>query len=179
MPLYLEKPKILEVAEMEAEKPKILEAVSLDRRVIIIIGEPNELEKVLKTVATSGIPYYRFSLSCDIPEPLARFRFYSSVVNSNNRTVALDAVTCLYAPLSKRLAEMIAEDKSKQYIVATYDENVLTTLIEKTKATDLAIYVVRGTIKRVDPNALLTIIDEGDVFFNLDKLSTSEEEYVR
>jgi hypothetical protein len=148
----------------------------LQRRVNILLGRPEDVKKVLEQFLTDSIACYRcyrFDASSHDPEshdpePVARFQFYKAIIEANiNKVVLLDA-TCLYPPYTKKIAELIAKDAGKQYIIVTYDEHLLVPLIEKTKAGDLAVYVARddGTIK-LDPEKVLEV---EDIFFNLDKL---------
>jgi len=82
-------------------------------------------------------------------------------------------MTCLYRPLSKVAAERIAKDMENQYLISTYDETVLVSLIGKSPAQDLNVYVVdKGSVKRADPEKILDL--SCDVYFNLDIIAGGE-----
>jgi len=102
-----------------------------------------------------------------LPEPIRRFLFYFAIVETNRgASIAIDDLTCLYQPLTKIVAEHIADDTNNQYLISTYDEVALISLIEKTPADDLNVYVVKDGIRRADPEKTLDLAC--DVFFNLD-----------
>jgi len=105
-----------------------------------------------------------------MPEPIRRYLFYLAIAETNrNASIAIDDMTCLYQPLSKIVAERVADDRDNQYLISTYDETVLVPLIEKSPANDLNVYVVaRDGIKRADPEKILDL--SCDVYFNLDRI---------
>ena len=109
----------------------------------------------------------------ELPEPVRRYLFYLAVVGfSDNMIIAIDDMTCGYPPFSKVVAESIARDERNQYFIATYDENILLPLIEKTPKKDLTIYVVKDDVKRADPEKILDL--SCDVYFNLDIIAGGE-----
>ena len=123
--------------------------------------------KKLKDVAKN----YGYKGSYDnLPEPIRRYLFYLAIAETNkNASIAIDDMTCLYQPLSKIVAERVADDRDNQYLISTYDETVLVPLIEKSPANDLNVYVVaRDGIKRADPEKILDL--SCDVYFNLDRI---------
>jgi hypothetical protein len=106
-----------------------------------------------------------------LPEPVRRYLFYLAISEtSRGASIAIDDMTCHYQPLSKIVAEHISRDAENQYLVSTYDETVLISLIEKAPANDLNVYVVgKDGLKRADPEKVLDLA--GDVFFNLDHIT--------
>ena len=105
-----------------------------------------------------------------LPEPIRRYMFYLAIAYTNkNASIAIDDMTCLYRPLSKVAAERIAKYTENLYLISTYDETVLVSLIEKSPANDLNVYVVdKGSVKRADPEKILDL--SCDVYFNLERI---------
>ena len=127
--------------------------------------------KWLKGIARN----YGYEGSYDaLPEPIRRYLFYLAIAETNkNASISIDDVTCLYQPLSKVAAERIADDADNQYLISTYDETVLISLIQKSPAKDLNVYVVdKGSVKRADPEKILDL--SCDVYFNLDIIAGGE-----
>jgi hypothetical protein len=108
-----------------------------------------------------------------LPEPIRRYLFYLAITETNkNASIAIDDMTCLYQPLTKIVAEHIADDKDNQYLISTYDEVALMSLVEKSPAADLNVYVVKDGVKRADPEKILDL--SCDVYFNLDRILFAE-----
>jgi hypothetical protein len=112
----------------------------------------------------------------ELPESTKRFLFYLAIAETNKRaSIAIDDMTCLYQPLSKVVTERIADDGDNQYLISTYDEVVLISLIQKSPADDLNVYVVtKDGLKRADLEKILDL--SCDVYFNLENIIKGERD---
>jgi hypothetical protein len=111
-----------------------------------------------------------------LPEPVRRYVTYLAVIDEiKDDVIAIDNFTCYYQPLTKLVAEKIARS-SAQYLIETYDPQSILTLIEKTKADDLNIYLVHrkngktATLK-IDPDEAVELTD---LYFNFHRWGVVE-----
>jgi hypothetical protein len=112
-----------------------------------------------------------------ISETLRRIVFYKAVLETNRDAVlVLDEPEANTFPFyTKYLAERIALDESNQFFLTTHNPYVLMSIIEKTPATDLAVFVTRmkdyrTQIQPLTGEQLGEALDLGmDLFLNLDR----------
>jgi len=82
----------------------------------------------------------------------------------------------------KFLAEIIAYDKNNQYIITTHNPYFLLSIIEKTRISDINVYITymrnhTTKFRRITNDELSEILDLGpDVFFNLNRFIETEEQ---
>ncbi|MCX8067496.1 MAG: AAA family ATPase [Anaerolineae bacterium] len=109
-------------------------------------------------------------------ETLRRIAFYLAAIKTNRDAVLIFEEPEAHAfPLyTKYLTERIALDRSNQYFLTTHDPFSLISLVEKTPAEEIAVFVVYvqdGQIQArlLTDEALEVVLDlDADVFFNLD-----------
>jgi hypothetical protein len=112
-----------------------------------------------------------------LPEPIRRYLAYLAVIDEiKSGVVTIKHFTCHYQPLTKQVAERIAWSTS-QYLIETYDPQAVLSLIEKTKAGDLYVYLVRRkdnrtSVEKIDPEEILEL--GSDLFFNLHRWGVEE-----
>jgi hypothetical protein len=112
-----------------------------------------------------------------ISETLRRIVFYKAVLETNRDAVlVLDEPEANTFPFyTKYLAERIALDESNQFFLTTHNPYVLMSIIEKTPATDLAVFVTRMKDYRTQVQPLTgeqlgEALELGmDLFLNLDR----------
>lgn len=136
---------------------------------------PVEMElRITKTVEEElySFPYESIS------ETWRRLVFYMAVLETNqNATILLDEPEANTFPFyTSYLAERIALDASNQFILTTHNPYVLSSIVSKTPAKDVAVFVAgmegfHTTLKPVPMTGLARILDYGpEAFLNLDKL---------
>jgi hypothetical protein len=75
---------------------------------------------------------------------------------------------------TKHLAEMMALDNGNQYLITTHNEYLFRSVVEKTAAKDLSVFISHldsdgfTQLKRLSAKQLSELLD-GDIFFNLDR----------
>lgn len=112
-----------------------------------------------------------------ISETLRRIVFYKAVLETNrNSVLVLDEPEANTFPFyTKYLAERIALDESNQFFLTTHNPYVLMSIIEKTPAADLAVFVTRmknyrTEVRPLTGEQLSEALDLGmDLFLNLDR----------
>ncbi len=130
-----------------------------------------EIEDVLYTY-----PYTTLS------DTLQRVIFYWAIIETNkNSTILLEEPEShMSAVYVRDIADRIAHDVDNQYILVTHNPYFLTTIIEKTKPKDLAIFITRlddyqTQLTQLTPDHITELLDlDAAVFLNLDKLVTLE-----
>lgn len=113
-----------------------------------------------------------------VSETWRRIVFYMAVFETNqNSTLLLDEPETNTFPFyTTYLAERIALDETNQFFLTTHNPYVLGSIVGKTPAKDLAVFVASmenfaTKLQPVSPNGLTKILDYGpDAFMNLDKL---------
>lgn len=133
-----------------------------------------EIEDILYTY-----PYRTLS------DTLQRIIFYWAIIETNkNSTILLEEPESHMSPFYIRdIADRIAHDLDNQYLLATHNPYFLIPLVEKTKLSDLNIFVsylenYQTKLKQLTKHDIgeLTEMDT-DVFFNLDKFFEVESIY--
>lgn len=130
-----------------------------------------EVDEVLYT-----FPYQTLS------DTLQRVIFFWAVIETNkNATILLEEPEShMSANHIRDIAERIALDTDNQYFLVTHNPYFLTTITEKTKPKDLAIFVTRlddyqTQLTQLTPDHITELLDlDSAVFLNLDKLVTLE-----
>ena len=133
-----------------------------------------EIEDVLYTY-----PYTTLS------DTLQRVIFYWAIIETNkNSTILLEEPEShMSAVYVRDIADRIAHDVDNQYILVTHNPYFLVPLIEKTKLSDLNIFVTyledyQTRLKRLTRDDISELTDmDTDVFFNLDKFFEVESLY--
>jgi AAA15 family ATPase/GTPase len=113
-----------------------------------------------------------------ISETLQRIIFYLLAIESNkDASLIFDEPDSNTFPMyTKQLAELIAQDNSNQYFIATHNPYLLNSLVTKTPAKQLSVFLTKmdqyeTTVVKLDEKDLAALLDQGiDVYFNLDKL---------
>ncbi len=114
-----------------------------------------------------------------LSDSLKRLFFYATILRtSENATLVFDEPDVFaFPPYPKTLGDLIAADESNQYFLSTHNPYFLGSLVEKTAAKHLAVFVCSrdeegGTTARlVPPTRMNLIVEHGaNVFFNLDEL---------
>lgn len=112
-----------------------------------------------------------------VSETLRRITFLKAALETNT-----DAILILDEPeantfpfYTKYLAERIALDETNQFFLTTHNPYVLMSIIEKTPAADLAVYVTRmrdyrTEVRLLSGEELVEALDLGmDLFLNLER----------
>lgn len=79
---------------------------------------------------------------------------------------------------TKHMAEMMALDKENQYLITTHNEYLFRSVVEKTPAKELSVFISHldgdgsTQLKRLSGAELAELLD-GDIFFNLDRYTTA------
>jgi len=113
-----------------------------------------------------------------ISETWRRIVFYMALLETNqNSTILLDEPETNTFPFyTAYLAERIALDQTNQFFLTTHNPYILGSIVGKTPAKDLAVFVVSmenftTKVQSVSSEGLSKILDYGpDAFLNLDKL---------
>ena len=130
----------------------------------------------LSEVREDEIMDYNLDLLSD---SLKRLFFYVTILRtSENATLVFDEPDVYaFPPYPKTLGDLIATDSSNQYFLTTHNPYFLGSLVEKTPADDLAIFVCsRGddgatNVREVPRDRMPLIVEHGaSVFFNLERL---------
>jgi AAA15 family ATPase/GTPase len=114
-----------------------------------------------------------------ISETWRRIVFFMAVLETNqNSTILFDEPEANTFPFyTTYLAESIALDESNQFFVTTHNPYILGSIVGKTPAKDLAVFVTSmenftTKLKSISSKGLSKILDYGpDAFMNLDKLT--------
>jgi AAA15 family ATPase/GTPase len=130
-----------------------------------------EIEEVIYTY-----PYHSLS------DTLQRIIFYWAAIETNkDSTILLEEPESHMSPFYIRdIAERIARDTNNQYLLVTHNPYFLVPLIEKTKLSDLNVFVTyledyQTKLKRLTRDDISELTDmDTDVFFNLDKFFAVE-----
>ena len=117
-----------------------------------------------------------------ISDTLQRIVFYYSVIETNkNATILLEEPEShMSARYIRDIAERIALDTDNQYFLVTHNPYFLSTIAEKTKPKDLAIFVTnldnyQTQLTQLTPDHITDLLDlDAAVFLNLDKLTSLE-----
>jgi predicted ATPase len=79
---------------------------------------------------------------------------------------------------TKHMAEMMAMDKENQYLITTHNEYLFRSVVEKTPAKELSVFISHvdedgyTKLKRLSGPELAELLD-GDIFFNLDRYTAA------
>ncbi len=138
-------------------------------------------DKEIEIVKVVDDVYYTYPYQT-ISDTLQRLIFYTSVIETNRDSVILleEPETNIFPYYTKYLAERMAMDESNQYFLVTHNPYFLMALVEKTKASDLAVFITytedyKTQLKRLTEEELSDLLDLGtSVFFNLDKFLVRE-----
>lgn len=115
-----------------------------------------------------------------LSDSLRRLFFYSTIIRTSQNAALVFDEPDVYAfpPYPKTLGDMIADDRSNQYFLGTHNPYFLASLVEKTPADELAVFVCSrddqgATHATLVPREKLPLIVEhgASVFFNLDELT--------
>ncbi len=117
-----------------------------------------------------SIPYHLIS------DTLRRAIFYLVAIKSNKDSIILleEPEVHSFPSYTKVLAEIIGLDKHNQYFITTHNPYFLLSLIEKTPANDLNVFITymknyQTKIRQLTSDEISKIASEGiDVFFNID-----------
>jgi len=113
-----------------------------------------------------------------LSDSLKRLIFYGAVLLTSDSAVLVMDEPDVYAfpPYPKILGEMIADDETNQFFLTTHNPYFLSSLIEKTPESEIALFVCGrdpegGTTARLLSSAeVQTVLDQGaSVFFNLEE----------
>lgn len=119
-------------------------------------------------------PYYLLS------DTLQRVIFYLCAIKTNKNSILIfeEPESHSFPYWAKFLAETIALDSNNQYFISTHNPYILIPIIEKTKAKDFSIFIVKYNKEKYETeikplskeklNEILEGIDIFDIFFNLD-----------
>lgn len=135
---------------------------------------PQSSEILISKVVDDILYSYPFDA---ISETLRRIVFYKAVLETNRDAVlVLDEPEANTFPFyTKYLAERIALDESNQFFLTTHNPYVLMSIIEKTPAADLAVFVTRmkdyrTEVRPLTGEQLSEALELGmDLFLNLDR----------
>jgi AAA15 family ATPase/GTPase len=113
-----------------------------------------------------------------ISETFRRIIFFMAVLETNEGTTMLldEPETNTFPFYTKYLAERIALNESNQFCITTHNPYLLSSIVEKTPAKDLQIFVTtmdkfETKLQRVPEKKLSDLLSlDADAFFNLDKL---------
>ena len=139
----------------------------------LTIEEPERNIKLLaeKKDMLTLIPYNLLS------DTLQRMMFYLAAIYSNEKSVIIlnEPESNTFPYYTKNIAEMIAlDDKKNQYFISTHNPYFLLSIIEKTRANDLSVFLTymkeyETKVKMLQQDQLEDIMDHStDPFFNID-----------
>jgi len=117
-----------------------------------------------------SLPYHLIS------DTLRRAIFYILAIKSNRDSIILleEPEVHSFPTYVKTLAEMIGLDARNQYFITTHNPYFLLSLIEKTPAEDLGVFITymenyQTKVKQLTPEEISKIASEGmDLLFNID-----------
>ena len=120
-----------------------------------------------------------------LSDTLQRIIFYWAVIETNkDSTILLEEPESHMSPFYVRdIADRMAHDTDNQYFLVTHNPYFLVPLIEKTKLSDLNVFVTyledyQTKLKRLTRDDISELTDmDTDVFFNLDKFFEVESLY--
>lgn len=123
---------------------------------------------------------YTFSFPT-ISETFRRIIFFMAMLETNeNATLLLDEPEANTFPFyTKYLAERIALNGSNQFIITTHNPYLLSSIVEKTPTSDLAVFVSKmdmfaTKLTPLPENKLPELLElDADAFFNLDRLASA------
>jgi len=139
----------------------------------------NEIE-VLRAIEDITVSYPYNSVS----DTLQRIIFYFAAMLSNkNSTLVLEEPEAHSFPFyTKFLAERIGLDPNRnQYFITTHNPYFLISIVEKTKSSDLAVFVTymrdyQTKVKALNKSEIEQLLDYGSsVFFNIDRFLDREK----
>lgn len=137
--------------------------------------ESREIE-ILKDVDEVVYSYPLHTVS----DTLQRIIFYTAVLETNRDAILLleEPEAHLFPFFTKQFAERVALDEAgNQFFIATHNPYFLLSLIEKTPASELCVYIVsmknyETVVTPVSAEGIATMLDDGaDTFFNLHHLA--------
>jgi hypothetical protein len=113
-----------------------------------------------------------------VSETLRRVAFLMAVLETNkNATLLLDEPESNTFPFyTKYIAERIALDETNQFFITTHNPYLLSSVVEKTPAKDVAVFVAsmekfETKVRQVPEKNLPELLElDSDAFFNLDRL---------
>lgn len=113
-----------------------------------------------------------------VSETLRRVVFLMAVLETNQDAVLLldEPETNTFPFYTKYLAERIALDETNQFFITTHNPYLLSSIVEKTKPGDLAVFVARmedfeTKLKLIPDQRLPELLElDSDAFFNLERL---------
>jgi len=117
-----------------------------------------------------SIPYHLIS------DTLRRAIFYLVAIKSNKDSIIIleEPEVHSFPSYTKVLAEIIGLDKHNQYFITTHNPYFLLSLIEKTSASDLNVFITymenyQTKVRQLTSKEISEIASEGtDIFFNID-----------
>ena len=112
-----------------------------------------------------------------ISDTLQRIIFYLAAIETNQDSVLIleEPEANTFPFYTKYLAETIALDESNQYFIATHNPYLLLSLVEKTKTSEVAVFITylenyETKLRPLAEEELSEVMDlNTDVFFNFDK----------
>ena len=136
----------------------------------------DEVEGALSVLCEVNGLYLRIPYGL-ISDTIRRYIFYLAAVKSNEGAIVImeEPEAHAFPPYVKHLAECVGLDKRNQYFISTHNPYMLLSLIEKTPARELAVYVTvlgrHGTSARLlAEEELSELLDmASSAFFNLDR----------
>ena len=138
----------------------------------LIIDTQNSKLQILKD--EDGV-YFTLPLY-SLADTLQSVFFYQTAILSNKNNVLIfeEPESHTFPFYTTVLGEMIAEDRTNQFFIATHNPYFLNAIFSKTKAIDLQIYVVKtengDTIAYPLSQKELDVIFDGDMFTNISHL---------
>lgn len=117
-----------------------------------------------------SIPYSLLS------DTLRRAIFYLVAIKSNRRATLLleEPEVHSFPEYVKTLAEVIGHDKHNQYFITTHNPYLLLSLLEKTPANEISVFITymrnyETKLRRLSHDEISELMSEGiDIFFNLE-----------
>ncbi|HVY69488.1 MAG TPA: AAA family ATPase [Verrucomicrobiae bacterium] len=117
-----------------------------------------------------------------VSETLRRVVFFMTAMETNREAALLldEPETCVFPFYTKYLADRIAQEESNQYFITTHNPYLLSNIVEKTAAKDLAVFVVRMEncetgVKQVPESNIPELLrPDADSFVNFDRLVVEE-----
>lgn len=116
----------------------------------------------------------------NLSDTIKRYLFMYTILETvKGFTILLDEPEQNTFPFyTKHMAEMMAMDKDNQYLITTHNEYLFRSIVEKTPAKELSVFISHldedgfTHLKRLTGAELSELLD-GDIFFNLDRYTTA------
>jgi AAA15 family ATPase/GTPase len=160
---------------------QLLEASGLE---LLVESDTNTLRLVKSRTGgvLTSFPYQSLS------DTIRRLLFYYAAIETNQNAILLfeEPEAYTFPRYTKDLAERIVNDDSNQYFIVTHNPYLFSTILEKTPAEELNVFVTymeayQTKLRRIEDHELGELVDLGPaVFLNLDHfLPSADEQAVR